>query len=55
MGVVENDVDALLLLTPAPPQPSAAAALDPMYELELARRRALGPDDGGIPWSEDSV
>ena len=41
MGVVENDVDALLLLTPAPPQPSAAAALDPMYELELARRRAL--------------
>jgi outer membrane protein OmpA-like peptidoglycan-associated protein len=40
-GAVENDVDALLLLTAAPPQPSESAALDPMYELELARRRAL--------------
>jgi outer membrane protein OmpA-like peptidoglycan-associated protein len=40
-GVVENDVDALLLLTAAPPEPSEPAALDRTYELELERRRAL--------------
>jgi outer membrane protein OmpA-like peptidoglycan-associated protein len=40
-GALEDDVDALLLLTAGPPQPSEPAALDPMYELELARRRSL--------------
>ena len=41
MGIVQDDVDALLLLTAAPPRPSDSAALDPKYGLELARRRAL--------------
>lgn len=40
-GALEDDVDALLLLTAGPPQPSEPAALDPTYELELARRRSL--------------
>jgi outer membrane protein OmpA-like peptidoglycan-associated protein len=41
IGIVQDDVDALLLLTTAPPRPSDSAALDPGYGLELARRRTL--------------
>jgi outer membrane protein OmpA-like peptidoglycan-associated protein len=38
---VENNVDALLLLTSAPLHAQPAAPLDPSYERELMRRRAL--------------
>jgi outer membrane protein OmpA-like peptidoglycan-associated protein len=40
-GIVQDDVDALLLLTAALPRPSDSSALEPKYGLELARRRAL--------------
>ena len=41
MGVIEDDVDALLLLTAPPPRPADSAALHPRYGLELARRQGL--------------
>jgi outer membrane protein OmpA-like peptidoglycan-associated protein len=41
VGDVENNVDALLLLTSSPPQSQPPAVLDPTYERELMRRRAL--------------
>ena len=40
-GLVEDDVDALLLLTSGPPRLSDATALDPTYHVELSRRRTL--------------
>ena len=40
-GEVENDVDALLLLTLSPLHAQPPAPLDPAYERELMRRRAL--------------
>src|SRR5438067_1613865 len=40
-GVVEDDVDAILLLSSKPHRQEEPPALDPPYERELARRRAL--------------
>ena len=39
--MVQDDVDAILMLSAAPPRYEESPALDPMYGLELARRRAL--------------
>jgi outer membrane protein OmpA-like peptidoglycan-associated protein len=40
-GIVQDDVDALLVLT-ASPVPAPPATLDPTYARELVRRQALG-------------
>ena len=47
-GVIGDDVDALLVLTSGSPRPSQSPILDTAYEIELARRRALG--DATIPF-----
>jgi outer membrane protein OmpA-like peptidoglycan-associated protein len=41
-GLVEEDVDALLVFSTAPPRLQQAPPLEEEYSLELARRRALG-------------
>jgi outer membrane protein OmpA-like peptidoglycan-associated protein len=41
VGDVEHDVDALLLLSSSPLRAQPATPLDPTYERELTRRRAL--------------
>jgi outer membrane protein OmpA-like peptidoglycan-associated protein len=40
-GVVEDDMDSVLLLSLVPPRQQDSPALDPTYGRELARRRAL--------------
>jgi outer membrane protein OmpA-like peptidoglycan-associated protein len=40
-GVIEDDVDAILILSLTPPHVEASPPPDPTYERELARRRAL--------------
>lgn len=41
-GVVEDDLDAIVLLSATSPRQEDMPALDPPYTLELTRRRALG-------------
>ena len=48
IGDVENNVDALLLLTSAPLHAQPPTPLDPAYERELMRRRAL--HDATLPF-----
>ena len=48
IGAVENDVDALLVLTSSPPHAQPPTPLDPTYERELMRRRALA--DATLPF-----
>jgi outer membrane protein OmpA-like peptidoglycan-associated protein len=40
-GVVEDDMDSVLLLSSVPPRQQDSPALEPTYARELARRRAL--------------
>jgi hypothetical protein len=47
-GNVENNVDALLVLTSTPLHAQAPTPLDPTYERELMRRRALA--DATLPF-----
>ncbi len=47
-GRVEDDVDALILLTAGAPRPQSPIALDATYALELARRRRLA--DATLPF-----
>ncbi len=47
-GVIQDDVDALLVLSLSQPHSQARPALDPAYGRELARRRALA--DATLPF-----